>query len=227
MKAVILAAGRGRRLRPLTDTIPKPMATVNNKPILEYTLSILPKEVDSVIIVIGWLGYKIKNYFGQEYKNKKILYAQQQEPLGPYHALSVARGLLDQESFLVVSGDDLYSKEDIAAVFLSPNLSILVKETNEPEQFGICITDQSGRYLKELIEKPKNYCGNMANIGVYKLDWSIFSEPLVYGQNGEHYLAPMIGNLAKKQKIDIVRASFWHPIADLNDLANAQKVFLK
>ena len=55
MKAVILAAGRGTRLRPLTDDLPKPMVSLRGVPLLEYTLSILPDQIDQIIIVVGWL----------------------------------------------------------------------------------------------------------------------------------------------------------------------------
>ena len=79
-----------------------------------------------------------------------------------------------------------------------------------------------------IVEKPLAGagCGNLANIGVYKLNQVIFKEPIIVGVNGEELLAPMIGSLASSQKIEVVQASFWHPIADLEDLKRAQKVVI-
>ena len=72
MQAVILAAGVGKRLKPLTDDLPKPMVRVNGRPILEYTLSILPKEIDEVILIVGYLKEKIIEYFGDSFKGVPI-----------------------------------------------------------------------------------------------------------------------------------------------------------
>ena len=222
MKAVILAGGRGTRLKPLTDTIPKPMAMVSGRPILEYTFSILPDEIYEIILVTGWMGHKIQEYFGNEFGGRKISYVQQEKPLGTFNALFTAKNFIDGR-FMVVSGDDLYCRSDLEKIYLSENLSVLSTKTDEPEKFGICAINEAG-YLKEIVEKPEIFCGDLANIGVYKLDSDIFNENIVYGKNGEHYLAPMIGSLARKKKIEVVRASFWHPIADLNDLQKAQEL---
>ena len=71
MQAVILAAGKGTRMRPLTYDIPKPMLPIKGKPVLEYTLSFLPDDIDEVIIVVNYLGKHIKKYFGGRVERKK------------------------------------------------------------------------------------------------------------------------------------------------------------
>ncbi|HRY62692.1 MAG TPA: nucleotidyltransferase family protein [Candidatus Paceibacterota bacterium] len=223
MKAVILAAGRGIRLRPHTDQIPKPMLKVGGDPILFHTLSILPDEVSEVFIIVGWLQDEIKNYFGKEFKGKKITYLSQNEPKGTFHALSLAKDFLD-EPFLMISGDDIYSKKDISEVSKKES-AVLVHKTQNPERFGICKRGHDG-LLCEIIEKPKEFVGDLANIGVYKLKPTIFKEDIVWGGNGEQVLAPMIGNLAKKEKIWLTEASFWHPIGDISDLNKAQTLDL-
>lgn len=224
MKAVILAGGRGTRLKPLTDTIPKPMAMVSGRPILEYTFSILPKDISEIIVVTGWMGHKIKEHFGHKFNGRKIFYVQQEKPLGTFNALFTVKKFIEKEErFMIISGDDLYGSDDLKKICSSKDLSILTTRTDEPEKFGICAIDNNG-HLKEIVEKPEIFCGDLANIGVYKLDSDIFNENIVYGKNGEHYLAPMIGSLARKKKIEVVKASFWHPIADLNDLQKAQEL---
>lgn len=223
MKAVILAAGRGMRLRPHTDRIPKPMLKVGDNPILFHTLSILPDEVSEVFIIVGWLQDEIKNYFGNNFNGKKITYLPQDEPRGTFHALSLAKEYLEQP-FLMISGDDLYSREDIRKV-ASHESAVLVHKAQHPERFGICKRSDNG-LLCDIVEKPKEFIGDLANIGVYKLRPTIFDEDVVLGSTGEQVLAPMIGNLAKKENVWLSEATFWHPIADVNDLNAAQNIDL-
>ena len=223
MQAIILAAGQGMRLRPLTEHTPKPMVIFKGRPLLEYTLSILPDEVDHVIIVVGWLGDKIQSHFGESFVGRKIDYVTQREPKGTFHAIKCAKDFLNKEPFLIVSGDDVYGKEDLVKVASSPSLSLLANHTENPGRFGICKTGENGRLLS-IVEKPQTFCGSLANIGVYKLDHQIFDESVFVGQNGEEILAPMIGTLAPKTKIEVIPATLWHPIADLDDLARAQSI---
>ncbi len=225
MKAVILAAGRGTRLQPLTETVPKPMVNFRGVPLLEYTLSILPDQINEIVLVVGWLGDKIRHYFGASFSGRRIKYVIQLEPRGTFHALSQAENILAGDDFLVVSGDDVYCAKDLAKVASSSSLCLLANKTRQPERFGICILDEGG-FLLDIVEKPEVFCGDLANIGVYKLNHTIFKEPVSIGVSGEELLAPMIGSLASSQKIEIIQASFWHPIADLEDLKRAQKIVI-
>lgn len=225
MKAVILAGGRGKRLRPLTDNIPKPMVSLRGVPLLEYTLSILPEEIRQIVIVVGYLPDKIRNYFGGSFAGRRIEYVYQREPKGTFNALSQAQDNLDEEDFLVVSGDDVYRAKDLKKIVLTKHLSILVNKTNQPERFGICKVSEDG-FLEDIVEKPITFCGDMANIGVYKLNHNIFKQPVILTSNGEEVLAPMIGTLSSCEKIELVRASFWHPIADMEDWNRAQGILI-
>ena len=91
MQAVILAAGQGKRLRPLTENVPKSLGPVGGKPILEYTMGILPPGIDEVIIVIGYRGDTIRSYFGESFGRLKLTYVEQPIPLGTGEALRRAR----------------------------------------------------------------------------------------------------------------------------------------
>src|SRR3989344_6712776 len=108
MQAVILAAGVGKRLRPLTNDLPKPMVKVNGKPILEYTLSILPSVIDEAILVVGYQKEKIMKHFGDSFNGLPLKYVEQEAPMGMSHALNCARPFLRKGTFLVMVGDDLY-----------------------------------------------------------------------------------------------------------------------
>src|SRR3989344_5790276 len=113
MRAVILAAGEGLRMRPLTETKPKPMVEILGKPLLHHIFNALPDEVSEVILVTGYLEDKIKEYFGENFSGKKIKYVHQPKKLGTAQALWLARSLLAAERFLMLYADDLQSKADI------------------------------------------------------------------------------------------------------------------
>ena len=175
MKALILAAGEGTRLRPLTYKIPKPLIDVCGRPIVGYALEQLYQKVDELILVIGYKGEQIKEYFGAEYKGVKITYKMQEKQLGTAHAVNCAREQLkDEEEFLLLMGDNIYAKNDVHRC-LGDNLCVLVAEVKEPQKFGIVIPDAQG-YLREIIEKPENPQSNLANTALYKLSGEIFDE---------------------------------------------------
>lgn len=116
MKAIILCAGDGERLKPLTETIPKPLILINNKPILFYILSSLPDKIDEVFIIIK---EKHKNLFEQfliDFQinlNIKFL-SQDENKKGTYFALMTAKDfLINEDKFLVLNGDDIFLKEEI------------------------------------------------------------------------------------------------------------------
>ncbi|MBI4272480.1 nucleotidyltransferase family protein [Candidatus Uhrbacteria bacterium] len=220
MQAVILAAGEGTRLRPLTAEKPKPMVAIGGKPILEYTLSILPKVIEEAILVIGYKGEKIREYFGEEFNGLHLIYVEQPEPKGTADAIEKALPYLKSEYFMVVSGDDLYHPDDLEKCVTGTQQSILVKETDTPERFGICIVGKDD-LLEGLVEKPKNPPSNLANVGVYVLHQDIFQLPKMIDEKGEHVLAPKIGQLAKVRPTKVIRAQFWHPIAYPEDVATA------
>jgi len=107
MQAVILAAGEGIRLRPLTLDKPKPLVKIDGKTLLEHNLDQLIGLIDEVILIIGYKGDMIKEYIGSEYQSMKIKYIEQKEQLGTGHALMQAKKLI-KGKFLVLMSDDLY-----------------------------------------------------------------------------------------------------------------------
>ena len=220
MQAVILAAGRGERLRPLTDKVPKPMLKLAGKPILEYTLSILPREIDEVILVIGYRGEQIKNYFGDSVGSKKIFYTEQPELKGTGDALLQAKPFLKDNYFLLLYADDLYHPEDLKNC-LQDTPTVLVKETDHPERFGVCLVGEGNRLI-DILEKQPNPPSCLVNIGVYFLNQEIFTVPPIYLPNGEINLAGQIGVWAKKRMVKIIKAKFWQPIGYPEDLERAE-----
>ena len=125
MKAVILAAGEGRRLRPFTETMPKVMLAVANKPVLEYVFDAARNcGIDEIIVVVGYKKEVIMEYF-KNYKGIKITYVIQDKQLGTAHALLQAKSKLN-DSFIVLSGDNIIDQNSISKLMNSKDRKSVV-----------------------------------------------------------------------------------------------------
>ncbi len=223
MKAIILAAGRGVRLRPYTHITPKPLLKINGKRIIDYTLNILPQEIDEVIIVIGHLKWRVKWHLGEKHGHKKITYIVQKDKKGTAHALYLCKPLLrKKERFLVLFGDNIYAKKDLERC-LNYKLSILAKEIENPKDFGVLTFDKN-RHLKEIIEKPSNPPTNLVNCGVFVLNRKIFNYRMEVISKKEFGLPQTIVKMAQDYPVKIIKASFWIPVGYSHDLKKAKEI---
>lgn len=222
MKAVILCAGKGTRLKPLTEHTPKGLVLVKNKPLLEYTLDVLEGEVDEVIfVVVGHLGEKIQEHFGSKRNGISFKYAWQKELKGSGQALLCAKPFLNG-NFIVLNGDDIYDKKDIKRV-LSHKHAVLAKYVEDPSAFGVFL-DTNG-YVEKLVEKPKEKISNYANIGVYVMDESIFDYELPLSPRGEYEIVDYITYLAQRKPMKIVQAQGqWLPVNSFEQKDFAESV---
>jgi glucose-1-phosphate thymidylyltransferase len=172
MKALVLAGGKGTRLRPLTFTLAKQLIPVANKPILGYVLDQLKETCIKTVglIIAPETGNYVKDYVrqGQEW-NFRVTYIQQ-EPLGLAHAVKTAQSFLGQDDFVMCLGDNLQGEGMTRLVeeFKDENLDalILLKKVAEPAKFGVAILDKKGNVIK-LVEKPKEPLSNLAVVGTY------------------------------------------------------------
>ena len=189
MQCVILAAGKGTRLRPLTDTCPKPLVKVGGKTLLDHIVGALPSSVDELIIVVGYLGDMIKEYCGEEFHGRKVTYVVQEEQNGTAKALWLCKELLHGR-FLFLFADDIHGKGDLARA-TSYVRSILVASVEKPEKFGIVVRNPDGT-LGLMIEKPENAPSNCASTGAMVLDDHIFEFEPEKTVKGEYYLTEVI-----------------------------------
>ena len=115
MQAVILAAGEGTRMRPLTYTRPKVMLPIANKPILEHLIiELVNAGIRDIVLIVGYMEEVIRRYFGDgRYWNVKLTYVSQRKQLGTADALKAASHLLDDD-FLMLNGDNIVKAEDLA-----------------------------------------------------------------------------------------------------------------
>lgn len=224
MQAVILAAGKGTRMRPLTYDIPKPMLPIKGKPILEYTISFLPDSVDEVIIVVNYLGEHIKKYFGKKFLGKKIRYVLQKELNGTGGAIHDCRKFLGGK-FLVLMGDDLYHKDDIRKIS-EKELAVLAYKVSDPTRFGVFRTDAKN-HLIDIVEKPKTKEHKLVNAGAYSLNKNFFKYDLVAISETEFGLPQTVAKMAKDFDVKIIPAKIWHPVGYPEDLKKAEKILDK
>jgi UDP-N-acetylglucosamine diphosphorylase / glucose-1-phosphate thymidylyltransferase / UDP-N-acetylgalactosamine diphosphorylase / glucosamine-1-phosphate N-acetyltransferase / galactosamine-1-phosphate N-acetyltransferase len=225
MKAVILAAGEGVRMRPLTLTLPKPLLTVQGKPLLLRLVESFPKEIDELIIVVGYLEDKIKEYCGSSFCGRPVKYVTQAKAGGTYKALELCAPLLDSEPFMLFFSDDLLSKDAIAKCAAEP-LALTAARVEDARAFGVIDIDDNG-FVKDIIEKPEIPPTNLVATSCYKLSTDIFNyPPAQHPRTGEYYLSESISRLAHNQKIRIVIADFWFPIANPEDLRRANELSL-
>lgn len=224
MQVVILAAGKGKRMKELTKKAPKPMLEVKGQPILEYKIRILPKSIDEIVFVVGYCAEHIIRHFKKEFEGKKITYIFQKRLNGTGGALHLAKGVL-KDKFLVMMGDDLYHKRDIKKI-IKHDLAILAREVDDPSKFGIIKTDKKG-HIVNIVEKPKRSKLNLAVTGLYVLNKKFFDYDLVSIGKGEYGLPQTLAVMAKDHKIKVEKATFWHPISCPEDLDKAKEIVHK
>lgn len=222
MQCVILAAGKGTRLRPLTDTIPKPLVKVLGKSLLGHIVESLPSSIDELIIVTGYLEEKIREHCGDTFHGRKVTYVHQEEQKGTAHALWLCKDLL-KGRFLFMFADDLHGPGDIARA-TSYTRSMLTLTTDTPEKFGIVVRHPDGT-LAEMIEKPEHAPSNLASTGVMVLDDNIFKyDPYAVETKGEYYLTDVLREYARDYPMAVVEQNLWIPIGYPEDIEKAEKI---
>ena len=175
--AVVLAAGEGSRLRPLTRNRPKPMLPAASRPIIEHVLDALVETgVEKLILVVGYGRDRVQNHFGPTYRNRPITYVRQDKQLGTGHALLEAAEAVEG-SMLVVNGDTLIDPTivaDVADGFASSETSatLAVLDGPNPKDYGAVAVD--GGTITDLVEKPDGEKYRLINAGVYAFEPSIF-----------------------------------------------------
>ncbi|QLC50419.1 NTP transferase domain-containing protein [Methanolobus zinderi] len=173
MKAVILAAGEGTRMRPLTESRPKVMLPIANKPMIEHTIdAAVAAGIRDFVLITGYHEDALKDYFGNCDNGISIEYVHQEQQLGTADAIGCAKGHVEG-SFVVLNGDMLISAEHIRELISSDRDAVItVKEVDDPSHFGVIETDEDR--VTKIIEKPANPPSNLANAGIYLFRDTIF-----------------------------------------------------
>jgi glucose-1-phosphate thymidylyltransferase len=178
MKAVVLAAGEGRRCRPLTLTRSKVMLPVANKPILEHVINALAKnDVQDVILIVGYEKERVMDYFGDGGEfGVKIRYIEQKAQIGTAHAILKARDSIgpENETFLVVNGDNIIEPNTIRDLLKSAggDATVLACKKENATGYGVIVVD--GQRIKKIVEKPQHIVSHLINTGIYLFRPQIF-----------------------------------------------------
>ncbi|MEN9649670.1 MAG: D-glycero-alpha-D-manno-heptose 1-phosphate guanylyltransferase [Candidatus Parcubacteria bacterium] len=230
MKAIILAAGKGSRLQPLTDHTPKPLIQVAGKPILDRIIENLPDAVDEVVLITKHLSDQIESHVAKQTAfgvyRPKVTIVPQGPATGTYGALLSIKDLIAPgERFFVMNGDDLVDKAELEQHLQFPLSSGIQKKvwpayySSDPDADGIV-----RQYRTQTPEEKIN--GTHVSNGVFVLDDRIFSFPAVEIAQGELGLPQTIIAQTETYPLHAVITTKWHSINDHDDLEAAHKRFL-
>ncbi|MEE8470214.1 MAG: bifunctional sugar-1-phosphate nucleotidylyltransferase/acetyltransferase [Dehalococcoidia bacterium] len=174
MKAVILAAGEGKRMHPLTSTRPKVMLPIANKPIVEHLLVAIKRAgIKEFTFIVGYHGETIRQYFGNgERWGVSIDYVTQRKQLGTAHAPKLVEKLVE-DKFLLVNGDIIVRAEDIERILARNEMALSLVEVEDTRGLGVVEVD--GDKVRRIYEKVLRPPSNLVNAGMYLLTSEIFS----------------------------------------------------
>ena len=213
MKAVILSAGEGTRLRPFTVSKPKVMIPIANRPIVEYVVEALTKNgIRDIIMVVGYKKERIMSHF-QDGKNfdVNITYVTQKKKvgkLGTAYALSMAKDHIDDE-FLAVAGDNIVAPEVISDLIKKrKETSLAITKSNIPSKYGVVTL--SGNIVKNIVEKPMEKISDLISTGIYSFKPDIFDAIDLLMSKRKYDLTSVIQSLIPKEPVKgIVTRGMW------------------
>ena len=219
MKVIILAGGKGKRLRPITDYVPKPLIPIKNIPIIAWQIKYLKKfGISEIIVCSGYKTKMIENYLNNQKLGIKITFSVEDKPLGTGGAIKKAGKKIKDESFLVINGDTITNID----------LKKLIKKNNTiasiqlKTKFGILQTD--GNKIIKFDEK-KEIENLWMNAGIYHLNKETLKELPTVGDI-EKTLFP---DYAKKEKLTTIKFtnSKWYSIDSFKDMEECSLVIKK
>ncbi len=242
MKAILLAAGEGLRLRPLTENVPKPLLKILDKTILERSINSLSKcGVESFVIITNYKEEKIIEYILDKFSSLDIVFVHQPEIKGTGNAFLLAKNHIQEEFFIGVNGDCLYSfsliKQTVEAA-KNNTVSVGGKLVSNPEDYGVILIDDNS-VPHEIKEKPSQteIKEGYANIGLYSLSKDIFpilekiEEKGEISPRGEYELPDAINRVlsARKYPVNLItlgEKDYWFDIGRPWSLLEANKNLL-
>jgi UDP-N-acetylglucosamine diphosphorylase/glucosamine-1-phosphate N-acetyltransferase len=229
LKAVILAAGEGRRMRPLTATRPKVMLPIAGKPILEHLLiEVKAAGITDFVFVVGYCDKQVRSYFGEGKKwGVKIAYSEQRKQLGNADAIHMVEGIVNG-SFLMVNGDVIINRADIKQLIKSTADTMSVFEVKDPT--GLGIVEISKDKVISVHEKTQRPPSLMANAGMYLFTPEIFKaiEKTEKSPRGEYEITDSLKILMhKKTGLRYHQLKSWQDFSYPWDLLRANETMMQ
>jgi bifunctional UDP-N-acetylglucosamine pyrophosphorylase/glucosamine-1-phosphate N-acetyltransferase len=207
MQVVILAAGEGTRMRPLTEATPKPMLPVADQPLVAHTAdAAVEAGANELIFVVGYEADAVRAYFGESYRGVSVEFAVQVEQLGTADAVRSARSYLDGE-FAVLNGDNLYDQASITALF-DAGPSVAGYRVEDPSAYGVLSAD--GDRVTGIVEKPDHPPTELANAGAYVFpaaacEWLDVEQ----SERGEYEITDVVASAIEESTVTAVEVDRW------------------
>ena len=208
MKAIILAAGEGVRMLPLTLSTPKPLLQFAGKTMLEHLFSALPPEITEVVLTVGYRGDQIRAYCGSRFLGREVSYREGSSAGNAIGFLSTCDAFSNGERFVVLYGDEFITPGEMRACLAHP-YSWLCYSVEDPRAVGIAEVNEKG-YITNVIEKPEHPISNLATDGCMVVDTSIFSCTLERHANGEYYFSGLMRQFIRSHLVKAVIGSPYH-----------------
>ena len=234
MKAVILAAGQGTRLRPVTLTMPKPLVPVANQPLIAYAIGVLKNSgLTEIGIVVNDMSSPIVKQLGDGTDlGVRLTYIVQEEQLGLAHAIRLCHDFVGDEPFAVFLGDNIFQDklEGLLRDFVTSKNEAAISLVNvpDPERFGIAFVEDDK--IVEVVEKPANPTSNLAICGVYLFRSSIFDaiSKIKPSRRNELEITDAIQQLIAEGKrvLPYVLRGWWIDAGKPNAIINANQLVL-
>ena len=209
MKAVILAAGQGTRIRPLSESTPKPMLPVADRPLVAHVANAAADAgADELVFVVGYERGAVTDFFGEEYAGVPVSYAVQDDQAGTADAVDAARHRLDGP-FAVLNGDNLYRPEDVKRLF-EAGPGVGATRADDPTNYGVFGTDGDGDSVTGIVEKPADPPSNLVNVGAYAFpeaaqEWLTVSK----SERGEREITDVLARVIEEFDVTPVEFDRW------------------
>jgi len=226
MQTVILAAGRGTRMRPLSDVTPKPMLPVGDRPLAAHAAdAAVAAGTDELVFVVGYRASHVRAHFGREYRGVPVRYATQPRADGTADAVRAAREFLDGDGrFAVLNGDNLFDEASVAALF-DREAAVAAHRVADPSEYGVLST--AGETVTGVVEKPEDPPSTLANAGAYVFPGSAADDLDVEpSERGERELTDVLARVVDRRDVAAVEVDRWLDVARPGDLLRATELVL-
>ena len=208
MQTVILAAGEGTRMRPLTETVPKPMLPVADRPLCAHTAdAAVEAGASELVFVVGYEADAVREHFGDRYRGVPVSYAIQDEQLGTAHAVEQALGHLEGD-FAVLNGDDIYDGAAIEALF-DGGPAVGAYTVDDPRPYGVL--SLAGDTVTGVVEKPDDPPSDSVNVGAYHFpaEAAGWFENVEMSERGEYEITDVVERLLAEREVRAVAVERW------------------